>query len=111
MAKMNGLDKMSVAELKDLRSRIDQAIAERQSAERVQLRQKLEAMAAESGFSLGDLTECRSTQQGAGTGVPGATKGALSDHATSVSMWGVGHGWKSTESGARRNQSTTIRVR
>lgn len=55
MAKMNGLDKMSVAELKDLRSRIDQAIAERQSAERVQLRQKLEAMAAESGFSLGDL--------------------------------------------------------
>lgn len=55
MAKMNGLDKMSLAELKDLRTRVDQAIGERQKSDRVQLRQKMEAMAAEAGLSIDEI--------------------------------------------------------
>ena len=57
MAKINGLDKSSLAELKDLRARVDQAIAEREVTERLALRQKMEAMAAESGFSMDELLE------------------------------------------------------
>lgn len=55
MAKMNGLDKMTLADLKDLRTRVDQAISERQKSDRVQLRQKMEAMAAEAGLSIDEI--------------------------------------------------------
>jgi DNA-binding protein H-NS len=55
MAKMNGLDKMTLAGLKDLRARIDKTISEREQTERVQLKKKVEAMVAAAGMSLDDL--------------------------------------------------------
>lgn len=55
MAKMNGLDKMSLAGLKDLRARVDKTIAEREQTERAQLKKKVEAMVAAAGMSLNDL--------------------------------------------------------
>jgi DNA-binding protein H-NS len=55
MTKMNGLDKMSLAKLKELRARVDKVIADRESAERTQLRKKVEEMAAAAGLSLADL--------------------------------------------------------
>jgi DNA-binding protein H-NS len=55
MAKMNGLDKMTLAGLKDLRARIDKTISEREQTERVHLKKKVEAMVAAAGMSLDDL--------------------------------------------------------
>ncbi|MEQ1718610.1 MAG: H-NS histone family protein [Hyphomicrobium sp.] len=57
MAKFNGLDKMSFAELRDLRARVDEAMVEREAEERRELKAKLEALAAESGFSVTQLFE------------------------------------------------------
>lgn len=53
--KMNGLDKYSYAELLDLQKRVEQALAERRASEARETKQKLEAMAAESGFSVSEL--------------------------------------------------------
>lgn len=55
MAKMSGIDKLSYADLLDLRQQVDVALAERKSTEERELKQKMEALAAESGFSIGDL--------------------------------------------------------
>jgi DNA-binding protein H-NS len=55
MSKINGIEKMSLPELKDLRNRVDQAIAERAVTERAEVRKKLEAMAAAAGFSMQEL--------------------------------------------------------
>lgn len=57
MAKINGLDKMSYAELRELSERLAEAMAERQASERRELKEKLEALAAESGFSVTELFE------------------------------------------------------
>jgi DNA-binding protein H-NS len=51
MARIN-LDKMSYAELAALRLQIDHTMAEKQSAERAALRQKMEDMAKHAGLSL-----------------------------------------------------------
>jgi DNA-binding protein H-NS len=49
------LDKMSYAELVDLRTQVDRAMANAQAAEKETLRQKLIEMAKQSGLSLDDV--------------------------------------------------------
>lgn len=53
--KDNQLDKMPVKELRDLKARIDSAIAVRQSKDRAELKQKMVALAEEAGLSLDDV--------------------------------------------------------
>ena len=55
MARMNGLEKMSYAELSQLRSQIDRLMVEKQSSERSALRQKMADMAKEHGLSLDEV--------------------------------------------------------
>jgi DNA-binding protein H-NS len=55
MAKLNGIDKMTYAELAQLRTHIDRLMVEKQNAERVALRQKLSDMAKEHGLSLEEV--------------------------------------------------------
>ena len=55
MAKINGLDKMTFAELRELRDRVDEAMIEAQASEKRAVREKMEALAAASGFSVADL--------------------------------------------------------
>jgi DNA-binding protein H-NS len=55
MAKANGLDKLSYTELVELRQQIDTALVERKATEERELRERMAAMAAESGFSIHDL--------------------------------------------------------
>lgn len=49
------LEKMSVKELRDLKARIDAAITARQSRDKIELRQKMAALAEEAGMSLDDV--------------------------------------------------------
>src|SRR5262245_32875249 len=55
MAKLNGLDKLSYAELVEAENHIARLKIEKQSAERAEVRQKLADMAKEHGFDLRDL--------------------------------------------------------
>ncbi|MGD9804999.1 MAG: H-NS family nucleoid-associated regulatory protein [Hyphomicrobiaceae bacterium] len=55
MAKVNGLDKMSYADLSELRDRIDAAMEDAMSAEREALRTAMEALAAKAGMTLSDV--------------------------------------------------------
>jgi DNA-binding protein H-NS len=55
MAKINGLDKMSFAELSELRDRVDAAMVSAKSAERDNLRAQMEVMAARAGLSLSEI--------------------------------------------------------
>ena len=55
MAKINGLEKMSYAELADMESQIERLKSEKQNAERSALRQRLVDMAKEHGFDIHDL--------------------------------------------------------
>jgi DNA-binding protein H-NS len=55
MAKINGLEKMSYAELADMKSQIERLKSEKQSAERGALRQRLVDIAKEHGFDIHDL--------------------------------------------------------
>ena len=55
MAKINGLDKLTYAELLDLHERVGVAMIEAKAAEKRAVREKMEALAAASGFSLTEL--------------------------------------------------------
>ena len=55
MATINGLDKMSYAELLKLQERIEVAIAEKRSADAQTTKEQLRQMAEKAGFSLSDL--------------------------------------------------------
>ena len=55
MARMNGLEKMSFAELAELRDRVDAAMVAAKAAERDALRAQMAAMAAQAGMSLSDV--------------------------------------------------------
>jgi DNA-binding protein H-NS len=55
MARMNGLEKMSYAELSELRSQIDRLMVEKQSSERSALRQKMTDLARDHGLSLDEV--------------------------------------------------------
>lgn len=49
------LEKMSVKELRDLKSRIDAAIVTRQSRDRAELKMKMQELAEEAGLSLDEV--------------------------------------------------------
>ena len=55
MARMNGLSKLSLVELKALKAQVEQAIIAREGVERDEMRAEIEAMAVKSGFSLQEL--------------------------------------------------------
>jgi DNA-binding protein H-NS len=52
---MSGLDKMSYAELAELRIQVDRTMVEKQNSERVALRQKLADMAKQHGLTLDEV--------------------------------------------------------
>jgi DNA-binding protein H-NS len=55
MAKANGLDKLSYAELVDAEAQIARLKIEKQNAERAAVRQKLTDIAKEAGFDIHEL--------------------------------------------------------
>lgn len=60
MSKLNGLDSMTYAQLRDLRDRVDAAMLATQASERQELRAKMEAMAAKAGLSIADVLGSKS---------------------------------------------------
>lgn len=64
-AKAEGLEKMSYAELRALRDRVDAAMSESQLTQKKALRSKMEALAAEAGLSLADVLGGRRGMKGA----------------------------------------------
>ena len=59
MARSKNIENMSFAELTAMQARIERAKAERQSAERAALKQKMADMAKEHGFDMRDLFDGR----------------------------------------------------
>ncbi len=55
MARTNGLEKMSYAELSEMETQIERLKVEKQNAERNALRQRLIDMAKEHGFEIQEL--------------------------------------------------------
>ena len=55
MARMSGLQKMSYAELAELRAQVDRMMVEKQSRERTALRQKMADIAKEHGLSIEEV--------------------------------------------------------
>lgn len=55
MARLSGIEKMSHAELVELRAEIDRLIAEKQTSERAALKQRLADLAKAQGFSLDEI--------------------------------------------------------
>ena len=64
MAKINGLEKMSFAELAELRNHVARLMVEKQSSERAALRQKMTDMAKEHGFDIRELMDGRNKGKG-----------------------------------------------
>jgi DNA-binding protein H-NS len=55
MARTNGLEKMSYAELTDMERQIERMKTQKQSAERTAVRDKITALAKEHGFTVQEL--------------------------------------------------------
>ena len=55
MARIDSLDKLSYAELLDLQERVKVALADRKAAQAREVKEKLQALASKSGFSLSEL--------------------------------------------------------
>ena len=70
MAASNNLDKLSYAELAEMRVRIDRLMIEKQNAARVELRQKITALAKEHGFDVHELLDGRRMGKGKGSVAP-----------------------------------------
>ena len=66
MATINGLDKMSYADLLKLQERIELAIAQKRVEEAATTKEALRAMAEKAGFSLNDLFGKRGAKKGTG---------------------------------------------
>ena len=66
MATINGLDKMSYAELLKLRERIEAAIAEKRIEDAATTKDALRAMAEKAGFNINDLFGRRGSSRGSG---------------------------------------------
>jgi len=66
VATINGLDKMSYAELLKLQERIEAAIAEKRVEDAASTKEALRAMAEKAGFSLKDLFGKRDGRKGSG---------------------------------------------
>lgn len=72
MARLNGLDDMSLKDLTDLLHRVEQAIVARKHSDKADIKAKMAALAAEAGFSLDELIG--KTDGRKGTGKPVAIK-------------------------------------
>lgn len=83
MAKLNGLDKMSLKQLMTLQERIAVTIAEKRVSEKSDLKRKLEMMAAQSGFDVADLFSARRGRRPAAA-LPGTAKAAKAAKAAEV---------------------------
>ena len=66
MASINGLDKMSYAELLKLEERIQTAIAAKRVEDAASTKEALRAMAEKAGYSLNDLFGKRGGRKGSG---------------------------------------------
>jgi DNA-binding protein H-NS len=55
MAKINGLDKLTYAELAELRNRVDVLMAQKRNSERADLRDKVTAMLKDHGLTPQDI--------------------------------------------------------
>jgi DNA-binding protein H-NS len=55
MAKINGLEKLSFAELGELRNRVDRMMVEKRNSARDELRQNITTMLKDHGLSIQDL--------------------------------------------------------
>jgi DNA-binding protein H-NS len=55
MARTTDIDKMSYTELKEMETRIARLIVQKRDAERAELKEKVAAIARESGFDLREL--------------------------------------------------------
>src|ERR1700730_9488504 len=69
MVKMNGLEKLSYAELAELRSRVDRLMLQKQDTEKTALRDRISALAKEHGFDVRELLDGRRKGKGKGGGV------------------------------------------
>ena len=74
MAKINGLDKLTYAELVELDGRVKAAMIDAQAAEKKALRGKMEELAAASGFSVAELMGGKRAGKGAAKGSSAAVK-------------------------------------
>jgi DNA-binding protein H-NS len=81
MARSKNIENMSYAELTAMQSRIERAKAERQSADRAALRQKMADMAKEHGFDIRDLLD------GRGKGKRGKVAIKYRDPSNSANTW------------------------
>ena len=81
MARSKNIENMSYAELTAMQSRIERAKAERQSADRAALKQKMAEMAKEHGFDIRDLLD------GRGKGKRGKVAIKYRDPSNSVNTW------------------------
>jgi DNA-binding protein H-NS len=68
MARPSNIDKMSYAELAELRTQIDRSMVEKQNSERAALRQKMEDMAKQHGLSIQEVFG--KTRKGKGSVAP-----------------------------------------
>jgi DNA-binding protein H-NS len=66
MAKINGVDKMSYAELIALQKRVEEAISERRAADAQQTKEQLRQMAEKAGFDIRELYGKRGSPRGTG---------------------------------------------
>jgi len=64
MARTNGVDKLFLAQLLDLQKRIETAIVARKAADAVEVKEKMQALAEKSGFSLAELFGARRGKRG-----------------------------------------------
>lgn len=64
MATINGLDKMSYAELLKLQERVEVALAEKRLSEAASTKEQLRAMAEKAGFNLNELFGKRGPKKG-----------------------------------------------
>lgn len=64
MAAINGLDKMTYADLRKLRERVEVAIAAKRVEDAATTKEQLRAMAEKAGFSLGELFGKRGAKKG-----------------------------------------------
>jgi DNA-binding protein H-NS len=55
MAKINGLDKLSYAELGELRNRVDRMMVEKRNSAREELRRNITTMLKDNGLSIQDV--------------------------------------------------------
>lgn len=92
MAKINGLDKMAYAELRELRDLVDKAMVEAQVRERQDLKAKIADMASQSGFDLDELFG--TAKRGRGSALKGSTVAVKYRNPKDASQTWTGRGRK-----------------